>query len=117
MEAHVERGRGNVVVIEAVLGCKWTVQILGAISAGHQRPGQLRRVVRGISTKVLNERLAKLRSYGVLERRAYPRLPLHVEYCLTAKGRDLAKLIRQIDRFREQWDTREARSLQVRSKD
>jgi DNA-binding HxlR family transcriptional regulator len=91
-------------MVEDVLGCKWTVEILGQIGAGHRRPGQLRRAVTGISTKVMNERLAKLSRLGVLERRALSQKPLHVEYHLTAKGRQLAALVDDIQAFCRRWD-------------
>jgi DNA-binding HxlR family transcriptional regulator len=96
--------RGSVELVEDVLGCKWTVQILGAIALGHVRPGRLRRSVGGISAKVLNERLGKLRRHGVLERRALAARTPHVEYRLTRKGRELARLIRQIRDFCHRWD-------------
>jgi DNA-binding HxlR family transcriptional regulator len=60
--------------------------------------------VAGISTKVMNERLAKLSGFGVLERRALSQKPLHVEYHLTAKGRQLAALVDEIREFCRRWD-------------
>jgi DNA-binding HxlR family transcriptional regulator len=92
-------------MVEDVVGCKWTVQLLAAIEAGDRRPGRLRRAVAGISTKVMNERLAKLTRFGVLERRAVSQKPLHVEYHLTAKGRQLAGLVSEIRQFCARWDT------------
>lgn len=97
------RERGEVALVEDVLGCKWTVQILGAIAAGAVRPGRLRRSIPGLSTKVMNERLAKLMRYGVLERIARAGPQLHVEYRLTPKGRDLARLVSAVDRFCRCW--------------
>ncbi len=91
-------------MVEDVVGCKWTVQLLAEIDAGHRRPGRLRRAVAGISTKVMNERLTKLVHHGLLERRALSQVPLHVEYHLTAKGRELARLIDAIRRFCVRWD-------------
>ena len=97
--------RGEVALVEDVLGCKWTVQILGAIAAGLVRPGRLQRSIPGLSTKVMNERLAKLVRHGVLERvaRAGPRL--HVEYRLSPKGRDLARLVAAVDRVCRRWQS------------
>lgn len=91
-------------MVEDVLGCKWTVELLGQIAAGHRRPGRLRRAVAGISPKVMNERLATLTRFGVLERRALSEKPLHVEYHLTAKGRQLAALVDEIRQFCRRWD-------------
>jgi DNA-binding HxlR family transcriptional regulator len=91
-------------LVEDVLGCKWTLQVLGAIAAGVRRPGRIRRAVAGISTKVMNERLQKLVGHGVLERRALSLMPPHVEYELTAKGRELAALVGEVQRFCARWD-------------
>ena len=96
--------RPSIRMVEDVLGCKWTVQLLAEISAGHRRPGGLRRAVAGISPKVMNERLARLTGFGVLERRALSQKPLHVEYHLTAKGRQLAELVTEIQQFCRRWD-------------
>lgn len=100
----MEHERGHVVVVEDVLGCKWTVQLLAALARGHRRPGRLRRAVPGISVKVLNERLAKLVRFGVVERRAFPGRRLHVEYHLTPKGRELCRLVARITAFCARWD-------------
>jgi DNA-binding HxlR family transcriptional regulator len=97
-------GDASVRLVEDVLGCKWTVQILAAIGGGARRPGRIRRTVAGISTKVMNERLAKLVRAGVLDRRALSLMPPHVEYHLTPKGRQLAELIGQVQRFCARWD-------------
>ncbi len=48
----------------------------------------------------VNERLAKLVGDGVLQRRTICEMPPHVEYHLTAKGRELALLlVRTIRQF------------------
>ncbi|MGH7266758.1 MAG: winged helix-turn-helix transcriptional regulator [Candidatus Rokuibacteriota bacterium] len=91
-------------IVEDVLGCKWTVQILAAIGDGARRPGRIRRTVVGISTKVMNERLGKLVGFGVLERRALSLMPPHVEYHLTPRGRQLDELIEHVQHFCAQWD-------------
>lgn len=97
--------RGSLALVEDVLGCKWTLELLGALARGHCRPGQLRRAVPGISVKVLNERLAKLLRFGVVERRAIPSRRLHVEYRLTPKGRELARLVARIVAVCARWDS------------
>jgi amino acid transporter len=47
-------------ILEQVLGCKWTIHVLGQIHQGVQRPGEFARSADGLTTKVLNERLVKL---------------------------------------------------------
>jgi DNA-binding HxlR family transcriptional regulator len=103
-ERIVIRNRGSIELVEDVLGCKWTVQVLAAIALGHHRPGQVRRSVPGISAKVLNDRMAKLVRQGALERRVLASRRLHVEYRLTRKGRELARLVALLRTFCERWD-------------
>jgi DNA-binding HxlR family transcriptional regulator len=82
--------------LEDVIGCKWSVAVLAAVSEGIIRPGEIERHIEGISTKVLSERFRKLTAYGLLEKHTYAELPPRTEYALTEKGKSLANIIRQI---------------------
>lgn len=82
--------------LEDVIGCKWSAAVVGAIHRGVQRPGELERFIPGISTKVLNERLRKLLSYGLVTRTEHPGLPARVDYALTPAGKKLAAIIERI---------------------
>lgn len=82
--------------LEDVVGCKWSVSVLRAVAEGVTRPGALERLVQGISTKVLSERLRKLTAYGLLTRHVYVEVPLRTEYSLTRNGRKLVSIIDQI---------------------
>jgi len=82
--------------LEDVVGCKWSAAVVGAIRRGVNRPGKLERYIPGISTKVLNERLRRLRDYGLITRRDLSETVLHVEYHLTPMGEKLANVIEQL---------------------
>lgn len=82
--------------LEDVIGCKWSVAVLTSVAEGIIRPGEIERHIEGISTKVLSERFRKLTAYGLLEKFAYAELPPRTEYQLTAKGKSLVSIIRQI---------------------
>ncbi len=82
--------------LEDVVGSRWSSAVVGAIRRGVNRPGQLRRYIPGISTKVLNERLTKLTSYGLAVKDDLSDSVLHVEYTLTPIGEKLATLIEQL---------------------
>lgn len=84
-------------LLEDVLGCKWSWSILRTIHAGTVRPGQMKRAIPGLSTKVLNERLRKLVSHGVLEKTEFPKTPPHVEYGFTALGKKFLAVLQQIE--------------------
>ncbi|GAB4179239.1 MAG: helix-turn-helix domain-containing protein [Rhodocyclaceae bacterium] len=91
-------------MVEDVVGCKWSLAVLGMVKQGVQRPGAMEHALPGLSTKVLNERLRKLVRFGVLERRAYPELPPRVEYRLTPFGRKFVVLIEDVERLQDELD-------------
>src|SRR5262245_7002212 len=37
-------------LLEEVIGCRWTISVLGAVAKGVRRPGALERHIEGIST-------------------------------------------------------------------
>ena len=80
-------------MVEDIIGCKWSLAVLGAVRGGVLRPGALEHAIDGISKKVLNERLAKLVRFGILEKRAYPEVPPRVEYRLTRFGERFSGLM------------------------
>lgn len=88
-------------MVEDVIGCKWSVAVLGIVGRGVCRPGSIRRSIAGLTAKVLNERLRKLTSYGILERHAYPEIPPRVEYRLTAFGKKFTSILRSIEKLEE----------------
>lgn len=64
-----------------VIGGKWKpVIILYHLSRGTQRFSALRRFMLGTTPKMLTQQLRELERDGVLERKAYPQVPPHVEY-------------------------------------
>ena len=87
--------------LEDVIGCKWSVSVLVAVREGTVRPGALERHISGISTKVLSERLRKLVQYGLLSKTTFPEAPPRTEYSLTQTGRELIKIIEQIQKLDE----------------
>jgi DNA-binding HxlR family transcriptional regulator len=84
-------------MVEDVVGCKWSLSVLGRVREGTRRPGAIQRSIPGLTTKVMNERLAKLVRYGVLSRTSHPEVPPRVEYDLTPFGRKLAAILDRID--------------------
>jgi DNA-binding HxlR family transcriptional regulator len=90
--------------VESVLGCKWSLTVLGLVDRGVHRPGAMEHAVPGLSKKVLNERLRKLVRYGILSRRAYAELPPRVEYRLTTFGRRFARVIDRVEALQRELD-------------
>ncbi|MFD5367041.1 MULTISPECIES: winged helix-turn-helix transcriptional regulator [unclassified Streptomyces] len=83
-------GDGHVCGIDAameVIGGKWKVLILWALhEQPHLRFGELRRLVPGITEKVLASHLRELEADGIVDRASYEEVPPRVEYALTKDG-------------------------------
>lgn len=79
-----------------IVGCKWSLHVLDAIRDGHHRPGRIRASIKGISAKVMNERLKKLQRYALIDRKVFPVSPPRVEYRLTPRGRSFARALEAI---------------------
>lgn len=79
-----------------VIGSKWTLLIIHVLFEGTKRFGQLQKQLFGISPKTLSERLKALEKEGILSKKVFAEIPLRVEYSLTAKGRSLEKIFRDM---------------------
>ena len=69
---------------------KWGVLVIVALSGETLRWGELRRVVEGISEKMLAQTLRVLERDGFVRRQSHGTVPPRVEYSLTARGDELA---------------------------
>ncbi|MDE1669024.1 helix-turn-helix domain-containing protein [Nocardia gipuzkoensis] len=97
---------GMTVAID-VVGGKWKMHLMWVLGTGPQRFGQIRRLLDGVSEKVLAENLRQLESSGVVHREVYPEVPPRVEYSLTPLGEELAVALRPL----EQWGDRHRHEL------
>jgi len=78
----------------SLLGKKWTLLILQQLShQGAQSFNQLANVLRVPTNRMLSTRLGELQEQGIILRKILETKPLHVEYNLTQKGRDLMHII------------------------
>ncbi|MBU3062701.1 helix-turn-helix transcriptional regulator [Nocardia sp. NEAU-G5] len=96
------------VAIDAV-GGKWKLHLMWVLGAGPRRFGQIRRVLAGVSEKVLAENLRQMEARGIVHREIYPEVPPRVEYSLTAVGEELNTALRALgewgDRHRDRLTT------------
>jgi DNA-binding HxlR family transcriptional regulator len=76
-----------------VAGGKWKVLIIWAISNEPRRFGQLRRLVQGISEKMLIQQLREMQRDGIVARKDFKTIPPRVEYSLTPFGESLRKAL------------------------
>ncbi|MBA4806912.1 helix-turn-helix domain-containing protein [Brevundimonas sp.] len=77
----------------SVMGGKWKPLILYHLRSGPRRFGDLKRLVAGISEKVLIQQLRDLVATGVLVRRDYQQVPPKVDYLLTPFGMSLVEAL------------------------
>jgi DNA-binding HxlR family transcriptional regulator len=86
---------------------KWGVLVLVALSERTLRWGELRRLVEGISEKMLASTLRTLEADGLVLREATPSIPPRVDYSLTPLGRDLTEHLLPL----MEWITRHADTI------
>jgi DNA-binding HxlR family transcriptional regulator len=90
--------------VEDIVGCKWSLCVLELVQDGVTRPGAMQRKIRGLTTKVLNERLKKLTRFGILSRQIYAEVPPRVEYELTPFGKRFGRLLDDIRALQQSLD-------------
>jgi DNA-binding HxlR family transcriptional regulator len=73
----------------ARVGDKWSVLIITLLGNGKQRFNEIKRMVDGISQRMLTLTLRGLERDGLVKRTIYPTIPPRVEYELTELGRSL----------------------------
>jgi DNA-binding HxlR family transcriptional regulator len=71
------------------IGGKYKGRILWFLREDVLRYGQLKRVVEGVSSKMLTQALKELEFDGLITRRVYLEVPPRVEYTLTETGKAL----------------------------
>jgi DNA-binding HxlR family transcriptional regulator len=69
---------------------KWTCLIVYALLDGPRRHGELKRMIEGISQKMLTQTLRSMETDGLVKRTVIDVIPPHVEYGLTPLGQTLS---------------------------
>lgn len=90
------------VMVENLAGCKWSLHILACVRAGVNRPGAMTRSLQGLTTKVQNDCLRKMVSYGILRRRSFPEVPPRVEYELTPFGTRFVAILDAVEELQRE---------------
>src|SRR5258708_39203565 len=79
-----------------VLGGKWKPIVLWNLAPGARRFGELRRLVTGISEKMLIQQLREMQRDGIVAREDFREIPPRVEYSLTPFGVSLQEALRPL---------------------
>jgi len=77
----------------ARVGDKWSVLIIVLLGDGPKRFNEIKRLVGGISQRMLTLTLRGLERDGLVTRTIFPTIPPRVEYELTKLGRSLRKAV------------------------
>ena len=91
--------KAEVVETLALIGDKWTVMVVGALSKGPIRYNEIRRRVEGISQRMLTLTLKGLERDGIVTRTMYPTIPPRVDYELTELGRKLIVPLKALSKW------------------
>lgn len=75
--------------------------LLDNIIEGKKRFGELQRALEGISSKTLSIRLQELEEAGIISKKSFAEVPLHVEYTMTEKGKSLGLIFDQMAKLGE----------------
>jgi len=78
------------------IGDKWTVMVVGVLSNGPLRYGQILRQVEGVSQRMLTLTLKALERDGLVTRTMFPTIPPRVDYALTERGQTLIVPLREL---------------------
>lgn len=102
------------------VGDKWSVLVIALLGDGTKRFNEVKRMIEGISQRMLTLTLRGLERDGLVRRTVYATVPPRVEYVLTPLGRTLLEPVtvlakwaqrhgREIQRARDAFDEREAK--------
>ncbi|MGH2640988.1 MAG: winged helix-turn-helix transcriptional regulator [Actinomycetota bacterium] len=91
-----------------LVGQRWVPQIVWVLLGGPGRYSVVRTAIPEISDTVLSDRLRDLEAAGILTRSVTPSTPVLIEYALTERGRDLAKVIDGLAKWADRWSAVDA---------
>ena len=86
-----------------LIGKRWTGAIVCALTEQPMRFGELRKVVPGLSDRLLSQRLRELEEEGLVGREVEAGSPVRVTYSLTEMGRELGPSIRELKTWAKRW--------------
>jgi DNA-binding HxlR family transcriptional regulator len=79
-----------------VIGGRWKVFILYYLFEGPKRLSELKRLVPGVSQKVLVQQLREMALHGLVQRRVFAEVPPRVVYRATKLGMSLRPLVKAL---------------------
>jgi DNA-binding HxlR family transcriptional regulator len=93
---HEDRDCRGVASVLARVGDKWSVFVIMMLGDGPKRFNELKRLVGGISQRMLTLTLRGLERDGLVTRTVFPTIPPRVDYELTDLGRGLSQPVKSL---------------------
>ena len=84
-----------------IVGGKWKVLVIYAISKKCNRFSLLQKIIPHISKQMLINQLRELEEDGLIQREIFAEMPPRVEYSLTEYGRSMMSIILNIQKWGE----------------
>jgi len=97
--AHLESDCRGVASILARVGDKWSVFVIMLLGGGPRRFNEIKRMVGGISQRMLTLTLRGLERDGLVTRTVFPTIPPRVDYELTDLGRGLSTPVEALGKW------------------
>ncbi|MEC0093499.1 HxlR family transcriptional regulator [Paenibacillus macquariensis subsp. defensor] len=85
-----------------VIGGKWKCVILCHLTHGKKRTSELKKLMPGITQKMLTQQLRELEADGIINRIIYNQVPPKVEYELSEYGTSLESILNSLCNWGEQ---------------
>ncbi|QND71751.1 helix-turn-helix transcriptional regulator [Tardiphaga robiniae] len=99
---HQESDCRGVASVLARVGDKWSVLVIMLLGDGPRRFNELKRMVGGISQRMLTLTLRGLERDGLVTRTVFPTVPPRVDYELTDLGRGLSDPVIKLGAWAQQ---------------
>jgi DNA-binding HxlR family transcriptional regulator len=89
-----------------VIGGRWKALALYHLRGGTRRFNELRRLMPGVTQRMLTATLRELERDGVVRREVFPEVPPRVEYTMTERGESLRPILDAMAAWGEQQSLR-----------
>ena len=94
--SHLDSDCRGVASVLARVGDKWSVLVIMLLGSGPRRFNELKRMIGGISQRMLTLTLRGLERDGLVTRTIFPTIPPRVDYELTDLGRGLSTPVKAL---------------------
>jgi len=98
-QPHLDSDCRRFASILARVGDKWSVFVIMLLGDGPRRFNEIKRMVGGISQRMLTLTLRGLERDGLVTRTVFPTIPPRVDYELTDLGRGLSKPVEALGKW------------------